>query len=378
MSADDDKRPDRLQDHPLLDFPEKSGDKDCPRCQGRGVLPVMVDLGGGRKWPGGGTQDCDCVYKRDLLRNVQRVWKVLLTVESVEESPLLKLTNQSLWITASSFDFRRHLRYVAFRKGPKWDARVVADSTLVTAWLARQDDVFDADVLLERTDEGFRDRPSLHHMTLVDLAVPYELLIIQLGVKAAKNRETPNVLTEAINEREQQGKPTWVVDSPIKPLAPGHIAYNDVVLEILDGFKRVILSSDQPAQGAAGMYKAHSTPQQVHRADGAVVGMSTAAYVRRKPGMSLPDPVPKPPPEVESDPGPLPTDPDGVSNEIDDLLAEALDNPHDFKSTKDGRMPSEDAFDPEQAIADFPDIGDLGGNASRLPAFLTRKKGMGK
>jgi len=379
MSVNDnstkDDRPDVSQDHPLLDFPVGNGDKDCPDCQGRGVVPVMVDVGGGVMWPGGGTQNCKCMFKRDLVANVKRVWKVLLNVESAESSPLLGMTKQNLWITASGYDLRRHLRYVAFRMGTNWDARVVADATLVTAWLSGASDVHDADVLIER--DGFeRDKPSEHYVTLVDLAVPFDLLIIRLGVKAAKNRETPNVLAEAINEREQQSKPTWIVDSPIKPLAPGHICYNETVLEVLDGFRRVILSDrahvPAGAEKASTHYKAPRTPQESRPVP---TGGSASAYTRQKPGMapvvsdgmfreeSMEDDGERPPQGV-----PAP-DVDEDEFSVDALLADAV-NP----AITQGAGVIEGEFDVEELLEDFPTAAELGGNAMKLPGFLALTK----
>lgn len=387
MSKKKPERPDLEYAHPLLDFPDGSGDPNCPECRGRGVVPTTLKIGG-VEWPGGGTQNCKCVFKRDLLANVKRVWKVLLNVESAEDSPLMGMTNQNLWITASSYDFRRHLRFVAFRMGPKWDARVVADSTLVTAWLARHDDVHDVDVLINR--DGFeRERPSEHYMTLVDLAVPFDLLIIRLGVKAAKNRETPNVLAEAINEREQQGKPTWIVDSPVKPLAPGHIAYNEEVLEILDGFRRVILTDDRPQPtGAAAQYKAPR--QQAARAVSPAVGGSVAAYTRRKGGMGQRMPGAPPAPAIEEEEGgpfsQMPMEDDGERPEswdydgppemdddddefsVDSLLADAHDP---GKGGEAAVLPKDGDEEVEELLSEFPTADELGGNASEVPGWLS-------
>ena len=219
--------------------PEGNGDPNCPKCKGRGV--VALELEG---WPSGGAENCICVFQRDLTANVKRVWPVLLTVDSVESSPLLSLSKQSVWITGSQYTFRKHLRYTAFRMGVAWDARVITDSALMTAWLSTAKQVHDPDVVLSREK---RDRPSDHFMTLVDLAVPFDLLIIRLGVKAAANKEMANVLTEAINEREQLGKPTWVVDSPTHPLVPGHKCFSDEVVDLLSGFRRLHLKEESHA-----------------------------------------------------------------------------------------------------------------------------------
>lgn len=223
-----------------IPMPEGNGDKDCPKCRGRGVTPLEID-----GWPGAGTQNCDCVFKRDLLANVKRVWKVLLSAESVESSPLLKLTKENVWITASNHTLRRHLRYVAFRMGVNWDARVVADASLITAWLATAVEIKDPDVRHpSEAAQEFDGPPSSEFMTLLDLVAPYDLLIIRLGIKAAANKEMANVLAEALNERDMLGKPTWVVDDPGRPLAPGHKCYSEDVLAILEDYERMVLKSE--------------------------------------------------------------------------------------------------------------------------------------
>lgn len=209
-------------------FAQGDGNPDCPKCQGRGVTPVMVELPGGVQFPGGGTQRCDCVYKRDLLANVRKIWKLLPNGESIPTSPLMKWTEQSLWVRASHKDIVNHLRHVALRMGPAWYARVMADAALVTAWLSTAHNIRDPDVLIEQSR-----MPSSAFYTLVDIALPPDLLIILLGVKSAKNREMPGVLAEAISERTMAGKPTWIVDSPGKKLGPGHICWDVRVEEVI-------------------------------------------------------------------------------------------------------------------------------------------------
>jgi len=337
-------------------MPEGNGDKGCPKCKGRGVVPMEID-----GWPGLGTQNCECVFKRDLIANVKRVWQVLLSVESAETSPLLGMTRQNLWITATNYALRRHLRYVAFRMGTQWDARVVADATLVTAWLSTAKNVNDPDVLTLRED-GVHDRPSDDFLTLVDLAAPFDLLIIRLGVKAAKNREMPNVLAEAINERDILGKPTWVVDSPLKPLAPGHICYSDAVVEILDGFRRVILPEENPlVVGEAAQY----APKAVSRPAG---GLDVSNY-GVKPGiqvMGLTTPtapqVPKPKPVVQ---------PDADDCSVDSLMAAATAPVIAAVEDSEGETQIPDtAFDTEEALDNYPSAEDLRSNGT--PAWLKK------
>jgi hypothetical protein len=379
------ERPDIDYQHPLLDFPSGSGDPDCPKCRGRGVVPVMVDVGGGKMWPGGGTQDCSCVFKRDLVANVKRVWKVLLNVESVEDSELMGKTKQNLWITSSSYDFRRHLRFVAFRMGTKWDARVVADATLMTAWLSTASRVRDPDVLVER--EGYaRERPSEHFVTLVDLAVPFDLLILRLGIKAAANKEMANVLVEALNERELQGKPTWIVDSHAQPLGPGHLCYNEAVMEILDGFRRMVIEPSQTAFAPSAAAQQYRRPQQAPTGAAAPSAGAASPYTRRKGGMapvaSQRPATPRPEaPEPDThhvlsmeddgergEPVPLVDDDDEFS--VDALLADAHDP--DLTAGGEGLLEPEvdGAAEVEELLSEFPTAEELGGNAEALPAWL--------
>ena len=351
-------------------FPSGTGDKDCPKCLGRGVIPA--DLPG---FPGAGTQNCVCVFKRDLIANVARVWPVLLSVDSVEESPLLRQTRRSVWITASNYTFRRHLRYVAFRMGTQWDARVIADATLITAWLSTAKNVRDPDVLVARGEneaEGMRDTPSDHFYTLVDLAVPFDLLIIRLGVKAAKNREMPNVLAEAINERELLGKPTWVVDSPTKPLAPGHICYNDTVADMLDGFHRVILREESSAALAEGAQYAPKavTQQQAHHPSAATSpstpGLAAGKYTRhRESAYPTASATPTATTRVLV-PAPL-ADDDEFS--VDSLMTAAVDlQPEPGPGTPAPVEIPDAAFDLDEVIGDYPDLAAVPSNG--MPSWL--------
>ncbi len=381
----DDNRPDVRHEHSLLDFPTGNGEPNCPKCKGRGVVPMMVDVGGGVMWPGGGTQNCDCMFKRDLLANVKRVWAVLLNVKSAKDSPLLSMTKQSLWLTASNFDFRQHLRFVAFRMGTRWDAKVISDASLATAWLSTCKVVFDGDVAAQRNFDNIElDRPSDHFQTIVDIAVPFDLLIIKLGVKAAKNVEMPGVLAEAISEREVRGLPTWVVDSHVKPITgEKHRCRSEDVLDKLDGFRRVVIEAVAPTVIAASAAQKYPASRSATTAApvAASTGMDASNFTRRKPGMMVSKPQVTPSsfdsmpmddgfgPEYK---GPPPSDDEF---DVDELLANAHDPNLVDRIAADQALIVEGAEDGGEAevedlLEDFPDASELGGNASQHPAWL--------
>lgn len=145
----------------------------------------------------------------------------------IKESPLLGRDGESLWITAHKLTFLAHLRHVALRKPPSWQFRVVSDAQMMTAWLATASlkgaEIFDADAV----------SVSLTHATLVDLVEPPELLVVYLGIKAARNEAMPEVLLETLTHRGFLGKPTWLWDQPSHPLSEGHLSYSSYIADYL-------------------------------------------------------------------------------------------------------------------------------------------------
>lgn len=220
----------------------------CPVCKGRGVITVYEDISG-CPWPSG-VQDCECVFKRDLLANVRRIWAPLIDAVSVDTSPLLAMVGKSVWLTVTEVQFPAHLRHVAMRQGEHWNARVTTDAALMSAWLSTAKEVFDGDESRRHNELSDDELPSNEFQTLVDLAAPPDLLVIRLGVKAANNKEMANLLVEAIEERRHLGKPTWIVDSPMKSAANANLPCNsDNVLRLLSTFNRVQIA--EPTQRVA-------------------------------------------------------------------------------------------------------------------------------
>jgi hypothetical protein len=145
-----------------------------------------------------------------------------------------------MWVTAPRGVFQAHLRHVAIRKPPSWGFQVVTDAQLMTAWLAtaalRGAEIFDADAV----------KISLTHATLVDLVEPPTLLIVRLGVKAARNEAMPEVLLEALTHRDHINEPTWLWDEPHHPLDGGtHLSYSDQVAAFLAEWPRLALTEDE-------------------------------------------------------------------------------------------------------------------------------------
>jgi len=320
--------------------------------------------------------NCICVYKRDLLANVKRVWKVLLSVDSVEHSPLLALANQNMWITASSYTLKRHMRHVAFRMGTQWDARVVADATLITAWLSTAKNVRDGDIV-QPTVEGreYDGPPSDAFQTLVDLVAPFGLLIIRLGIKAAANKEMAPVLAEALNEREMLGKPTWVIDSPGHPLRAGHKCFSEEVMTILEDFGRVVLPDEESTlpQSEAAQYAPKAVSQAAAGAPQKpaykpeVSNYAPKAGVLREMPLTAPTDPRRGVPAIAPVP---PPDPDEDEFSVDSLMAAAVAAPPEPEivlESGDEAVPSGapvPEFDPDDAIENFPDAEDLRSNGT--------------
>jgi len=207
---------------------KSTGNPDCPLCKGQGYIPVES------KGPPA-KRTCRCVLQQDLIANVERGLKRLSKQPPVKESPLLKHVENNLWINASKRWFLPHLRHVALRQSPTWFFKVITDADLMTAWLSsaalKGQSIFDADVLAQAV--------SLRYLTLVDLIDPPNLLIIRVGVKAARNVAMPEVFLEALSHRAHEGKTVWVWDTPVHPLRDGHLCYSSHVEEFLSDYGKI-------------------------------------------------------------------------------------------------------------------------------------------
>lgn len=152
----------------------------------------------------------------------------------IEGSPLLGREEDNLWITAGE-DFQSHLRHVGVRQPISWLFKVVTDADLTTAWLAsialQGKDILDADAY----------KVSTKHITIPDLVVPPDLLVIRMGVKVARNSAAAECLGEALNIRHHEGKPTWLWDEPHHPLNIGHLFWSDDVARILSRWEHLSL-----------------------------------------------------------------------------------------------------------------------------------------
>lgn len=209
------------------------GIKDCPDCRGRGVVEVEME---GLIVPA--TRPCKCVEARDRYLNMNRRWSGLGKVRPVKESPLVGREGDNLRIRATHKVFKRHMHRVALGQPPEWFFSVESDRELAKAWLykAKQEgEVYDGDVIAH----------TPKYATLEDLTDHAKLLIVLVGVKAARNNAAPELLVDVVRGRDFLGKPTWVVDEPHYPLAPGHISYSELVEYEFEDWDFVELASEE-------------------------------------------------------------------------------------------------------------------------------------
>jgi len=165
----------------------------------------------------------------------------LLKADPIPSSPLTERVEKNTWITAPRGWFVEHMRHVAIRRPPSWSFQVVTDAQLMTAWLAshavKGAEIFDPDARVG----------TASHYSLEDLVAPGELLVIYLGVKAARNSAMAEVFLEALMLRLHAGNPTWIVDQPNYPLEDGHLSYDHLVGDFVRGWERVYGQSRTPS-----------------------------------------------------------------------------------------------------------------------------------
>lgn len=289
-----------------MTYLQGNGSPDCPKCKGRGA--INGDLVHG-KVPS--TRRCDCVLVRQTLDNMERGWFGLSKADPLASSPLRGYEGKDLWVTASDAAFKRHMRHVAARMGPDWTFKVVGDKDLITAWLStiafKGGEILDPDAAAEAATV------SLKYLTIEDLAEPPDLLVVILGIKAAANREMPQVLREALQLRSLREKPTWVIDQPTNPFRMGHICWSGQVQAVLDEYPHLWVDESTKA-----MSSERASP--VYAPAAMVQGMKLASNVGTYEAGQLPGGVTPPHTMPPADSG-------------HDLLNEALNKGRNKKKT---------------------------------------------
>lgn len=210
-------------------------DPKCPRCYGTGSLDTgKTHMGIPIVTP------CTCQMVRDIISNLNRAWTGLANAPKVSESPLLPHAWGNLYITATDEALRVHLRHVGVRMGWSWGLKVVSDADLMVAWLSNAQlvgkEILDPDVASVSSEKA----------TLVDLIEPPDLLVVRLGVKAARNSAMNEVFLETILHRHHINRPIWVVDQPNRRLDVGHMCFSDDVIRALTGWDHIILGDALP------------------------------------------------------------------------------------------------------------------------------------
>lgn len=260
----------------MKDYPLGDGAPDCPECKGRGVVEYQSPTS-----PVPGTLACVCVKERDTRLNMDRGWRGLSRYKPLKKSRLIKHVQDNLRVTCTEKLFRHHMSRIALDQGPRWKFNVFSDADLMDAWLSRvaDDEIYDPDVEAIR-----KTAVSGRFLALVDLVEPPGLLILRVGVKAARNSAMPEVLLEALQHRSMVDKPTWVVDTPAYPLGVGHIAFDSRVGEYLEAWDHLCLEASLQAvpsqEGDAGF-----KPMPMGQGSPAKMSLSsvTAGKPKRKP-----------------------------------------------------------------------------------------------
>jgi len=251
-------------------YPQGDGKPDCKRCHGRGVVPMPE----GERPPfsvGEVTKPCLCTFHRDTLLNMERGWKNLTKCKPFHGSVLLDFVKKNLWATADLETLRNHLGWTAYRQGRRWRFKVTSDVALMTAWLYTANEIFDEEVDTHRHTQEEEDRYS----RIDDLVGGWDLLVIRVGVKAARNQAAPEVLLEALRIREQAGLPTWVVDSPSEPW---EVSFDQRIAEHMEMWERRVLS-DKPRREEGAQAEGESIDQAVQKGYSGAGGIKTMSFL---------------------------------------------------------------------------------------------------
>ena len=201
----------------------------CKKCGGYGY--TQVD-GGHYGIPQ--AVPCECQLNRALDIQAEKAF-INLSKYPVKKSVLTGKITESLVITAEHSDFLLHLRGALHKhKRPQELVKVVSDAECMSAWLGS--------IKLSGMEVADPDfQANLKVFSLSDLAEPPKLLVINTGIKMARNSAMSEVLHETLTIRQFLNKPTWVVQPPDRPIQEGHIAWSRPVEDALDGWERISL-----------------------------------------------------------------------------------------------------------------------------------------
>lgn len=200
---------------------------NCPDCNGRGKIKVPMK----NKPPK--ERLCQCTYIGQMNRKLENTWQGLSKISPIQESPLLEYIDKRVWLTAEPTWLMSNLRHLVTRQPLEWKVKVITDKELMAAWLATAA-LAGVDILDKEAFEV-----TTYKLSIEDLVQPYDLVILRLGVKMARNSAMPEVLMEALALREHLEKATWVWDQPTRSLGEGHRCWSLEVQDELSRYERV-------------------------------------------------------------------------------------------------------------------------------------------
>ena len=240
--------------------------KECPfGCGGAGVI-MVDDLN---------VRECKCSYARRLKVHLGPEIAGAPNVEG--ESPLFwppdetDLTAKNVVIRGYWTDVLPHLRWALGAKGPLFPFKILTDEKLRTVYVG-------AEAYTSRARAKREDVETFN--SLNDIVGPqWDLVLIRLGFLGYKNQAMPGILKETLMLREVSLKPTWIVESPQAPYAPGHFAFSEETFDYIHRrFEQVEISE----------YDA-----------GRQESVSPQGYNKKKPKPVMARPTPPPGMEVE-------------------------------------------------------------------------------
>jgi hypothetical protein len=195
-------------------------EKKCPfGCDGSGRM-VIDDLN---------VRECRCSFYRRLkaklgpeIAGAPKVEGPCVLYWAEDETDL---TKKNVVIRSYWTDLLPHLREALSWKGPLFNFKILTDEKLKTVYVGAE----------AYTSRARSKRDDLEtHNSLNDIVGPeWDLLIIRLGHLGYKNVAMAGILKEALMLREVALKPTWLVESPQAPYAPGHFAYSEDTFEYI-------------------------------------------------------------------------------------------------------------------------------------------------
>ncbi len=175
----------------------------CEICKDKGAVVDRIDENGLTIY-----RRCICATE-NLFR--VKLGRALFEATRIQKSGIEQLVDKNLFLNCSVEALYAHLRFTVIYQGLGLHFRLASDHELLSVFLGNNEE--------EKTTRVFLDP---------------QLLVLQLGLVGYSNKALPGVVSEIVQLRLAENKPTWL--SAENDLSSSDLYYSEVLRRLVDDY----------------------------------------------------------------------------------------------------------------------------------------------